>query len=44
MIRNLRDNVMVSAAGMITFALCYELISMLMEKNDLKDSPFLLHV
>ena len=34
MIKNLSDNVIVPIAGMIiTFVLCYELISMIMEKN-----------
>ena len=38
MIRNLSDNVVVPIAGMIiTFVLCYELISMLMEKNNFHD-------
>ena len=38
MIRNLSDNVVVPIAGIIiTFVLCYELISMLMEKNNLHD-------
>ena len=38
MIRNLSDNVVVPVAGMIiTFVLCYELISMLMEKNNFHD-------
>ncbi len=37
-IRSLSDNVVVPIAGMIlTFVLCYELISMLMEKNNLHD-------
>jgi len=37
-IRNLSDNVVVPIAGMIiTFVLCYELISMLMEKNNFHD-------
>ena len=35
---NLSDNVVVPIAGMIiTFVLCYELISMLMEKNNFND-------
>lgn len=34
MIKNLSDNVIVPIAGMIiTFVLCYELISMIMEKT-----------
>ncbi len=38
MIRSLSDNVVVPIAGMIiTFVLCYELISMLMEKNNFHD-------
>lgn len=38
MIRNLSDNVVVPIAGIIiTFVLCYELISMLMEKNNFHD-------
>lgn len=38
MIRNLSDNVIVPIAGMIiTFVLCYELISMIMEKNNMHD-------
>ena len=38
MIRNLSENVVVPIAGMIiTFVLCYELISMLMEKNNFHD-------
>ena len=38
MIRNLSDNVVVPIAGVIiTFVLCYELISMLMEKNNFHD-------
>ena len=38
MIRSLSDNVVVPIAGMIiTFVLCYELISMLMEKNNFQD-------
>ena len=38
MIRNLSNNVVVPIAGMvITFVLCYELISMLMEKNNFHD-------
>ena len=38
MIHNLSDNVVVPVAGMIiTFVLCYELISMLMEKNNFHD-------
>ena len=40
MIRNLSDNVVVPIAGMIiTFVLCYELISMLMEKNNFPAVP-----
>lgn len=39
MIKNLSDNVIVSIAGMIiTFVLCYELISMIMEKNNMHDT------
>jgi hypothetical protein len=38
MIRNLSDNVVVPIAGMvITFVLCYELITMLMERNNFHD-------
>ena len=38
MIRNLSDTVVVPVAGIIlTFVLCYELISMLMEKNNFHD-------
>ena len=38
MIKNLSDNVIVPIAGMIiTFVLCYELISMIMEKNNMHD-------
>lgn len=38
MIQNLSDNVIVPIAGMIiTFVLCYELISMVMEKNNMHD-------
>lgn len=38
MIRTLSDNVVVPIAGIIlTFVLCYELISMIMEKNNLHD-------
>ncbi len=38
MIRALSDNVVVPVAGVIlTFVLCYELISMVMEKNNLHD-------
>ena len=38
MIRDVSDNVVVPVAGMIiTFVLCYELISMLMEKNNFHD-------
>ena len=38
MIKNLSDNVIVPIAGMIiTFVLCYELISMLTEKNNMHD-------
>lgn len=38
MIRGLSDNVVVPIAGIIiTFVLCYELISMLMEKNNFHD-------
>ena len=38
MIKNLSDNVIVPIAGMIiTFVLCYELISMLTEKNNTHD-------
>ncbi len=38
MVRNLSDTVIVPIAGMvITFVLCYELISMLMERNNMHD-------
>ena len=38
MIKNLSDNVIVPIAGMIiTFVLCYELISMIMEKNNMHE-------
>lgn len=38
MIRNLSDNVVVPIAGMvITFVLCYELITMLVERNNFHD-------
>lgn len=38
MIRSLSDNVVIPIAGIIiTFVLCYELISMLMEKNNFHD-------
>ena len=38
MIRNLSDNVVVPIAGMIiTFVLCYELISMIIDRNNLHD-------
>lgn len=38
MIQNLSDSVIVPIAGMIiTFVLCYELISMLTEKNNMHD-------
>ncbi len=38
MLRNLSNNVVVPIAGMvITFVLCYELISMVMEKNNFHD-------
>lgn len=38
MIRSLSDNVIVPIAGtVLTFVLCYELISMVMEKNNLQD-------
>ena len=38
MIRSLSDNVVVPIAGIIiTFVLCYELISMIIEKNNLHD-------
>ena len=38
MIRSLSDNVIVPIAGIIlTFILCYELISMIIEKNNLHD-------
>ena len=38
MIRSLSDNVIVPVAGIIlTFVLCYELISMIIEKNNLHD-------
>lgn len=39
MIKQLSDNVIVPIAGMIiTFVLCYELISMIMEKNNMHDT------
>lgn len=39
MIKELSDNVIVPIAGMIiTFVLCYELISMIMEKNNMHDT------
>lgn len=39
MIKNLSDNVIVPIAGMIiTFVLCYELITMIMEKNNMHDT------
>ena len=39
MIRGLSENVIVPIAGIIiTFVLCYELISMITEKNNLHDS------
>ena len=39
MIKSLSDNVIVPIAGMIiTFVLCYELISMIMEKNNMHDT------
>ena len=38
MIRNLSDNVVVPIAGIVlTFVLCYELINMIIEKNNLHD-------
>lgn len=38
MVKNLSENVIVPIAGMIiTFVLCYELITMVMEKNNLHD-------
>lgn len=38
MIRSLSDNVIVPIAGtVLTFVLCYELLSMVMEKNNLQD-------
>ena len=38
MIRSLSDNVIVPIAGIIlTFVLCYELISMIIEKNNMHD-------
>ena len=38
MIRNLSDNVVVPIAGMVlTFVVCYELISMIIERNNLHD-------
>ena len=38
MIHNLSENVIVPIAGMIiTFVLCYELIGMVMEKNNMHD-------
>ena len=43
MIRNLSDTVVVPVAGIIlTFVLCYELISMLMEKNNFCCYPSIL--
>ena len=44
MIRSLSDNVVVPIAGIIiTFVLCYELISMIIEKNNLHDLS-LIHI
>lgn len=41
MIRSLSDNVIVPIAGMIlTFVLCYELISMITEKNNMHDFDY----
>lgn len=41
MIQNLSESVIVPIAGMIiTFVLCYELISMLTEKNNMHDRVF----
>ena len=41
LIQNLSDSVIVPIAGMIiTFVLCYELISMLTEKNNMHDRVF----
>ena len=38
MIRNLSDNVVVPIAGMVlTFVMCYELISMIIDRNNLRD-------
>lgn len=38
MIRNLSDNVMIPIAGMIISAiLCYELITMVMDKNNMHE-------
>ena len=38
MIRNLSDNVVVPVAGMVlTFVMCYELISMIIDRNNLHD-------
>ena len=38
MIRNLSDNVVVPIAGMVlTFVMCYELISMIIDRNNLHD-------
>lgn len=39
MIKNISDSVIIPIAGMIiTFVLCYELISMIMEKNNMHDT------
>lgn len=39
LIKNLSDNVIIPIAGMIiTFVLCYELISMVLERNNMHDS------
>ena len=38
MVKSLSDNIMVPIAGIIiTFVLCYELITMIMEKNNMHD-------
>lgn len=38
MLRNLSDNVVVPIAGMVlTFVMCYELISMIIDRNNLHD-------
>ena len=41
MIRNLSETVIIPIAGMIlTFVLCYELIQLIIEKNNLHDDVF----